>query len=183
MWRRFRFAPLLYCITDVRLMTFKSAIFARSLRISSCTPSAKNAFSGSALRFSNGNIITSPRGIGLWAVILSPKTSRLPPAVRAINNPTSIVVVGFRPTHFRATNENANAPRANQARAVANVRDRRPALRRIDSARQGRAPDSERRLSPDRGRATVPVNGDVVRDPQQPDGSHKEHSLPRIGGQ
>ena len=34
-------APLLYCITLVRLMTFKSAIFARSVRISSCTPSVK----------------------------------------------------------------------------------------------------------------------------------------------
>jgi hypothetical protein len=27
--RTFRFTPLLYCITDVRLMTFKSAIFAK----------------------------------------------------------------------------------------------------------------------------------------------------------
>jgi hypothetical protein len=34
----------LYCITDVRLMTFKSAIFARWVRISSCTPSAKYSF-------------------------------------------------------------------------------------------------------------------------------------------
>ena len=33
--------PLLYCITLVRLITFRSAIFARFVRISSCTPSAK----------------------------------------------------------------------------------------------------------------------------------------------
>ena len=36
-------------------MTFKSAIFARSVRISSCTPSVKKAFSLSLLRFSNGS--------------------------------------------------------------------------------------------------------------------------------
>ena len=42
--RKLRGAPLLYSITEVRLITFRSAIFARSVRISSCTPSAKNAF-------------------------------------------------------------------------------------------------------------------------------------------
>src|SRR5207248_8179469 len=43
-----------YCITDVRLITFRSAIFERSVRISSCTPSVKKALSGSRLRFSKG---------------------------------------------------------------------------------------------------------------------------------
>src|SRR6266705_3565161 len=42
-------------MTDVRLITFRSATFARSARISSCTPSVKKALSGSRLRFSNGN--------------------------------------------------------------------------------------------------------------------------------
>src|SRR5262249_4768559 len=42
--RRLRASPLLYCITLVRLMTFRSAIWARSLRIWSCTPSAKCSF-------------------------------------------------------------------------------------------------------------------------------------------
>ena len=45
----------LYFITLVRLITFKSAILARSDKISSCTPPAKNAFSSSLLRFSNGS--------------------------------------------------------------------------------------------------------------------------------
>jgi hypothetical protein len=36
-------------------MTFRSAIFAKSVRISSCTPSVKYALSGSRLRFSNGS--------------------------------------------------------------------------------------------------------------------------------
>ncbi len=39
--RRFRAMPLRYCITLVRLITFRSAIFARLVRISSCTLSAK----------------------------------------------------------------------------------------------------------------------------------------------
>ena len=42
-------------MTEVRLITFRSAIFARWVRISSCTPPAKNAFSVSRLRFSNGS--------------------------------------------------------------------------------------------------------------------------------
>ena len=50
-----RGAPLLYCITDVRLITFRSAILARLVRISSCTPSVKKAFAFSSLRFSNGS--------------------------------------------------------------------------------------------------------------------------------
>ena len=43
------------CITLIRLITFRSAIFASSVKISSWTPSAKNPFSWSALRFSNGS--------------------------------------------------------------------------------------------------------------------------------
>ena len=42
-------------MTLVRLMTFKSAILARWVKISSWTPSAKKAFAFSSLRFSNGS--------------------------------------------------------------------------------------------------------------------------------
>ena len=41
-------------MTLVRLITFKSAILERSVKISSCTPSVKKAFAFSSLRFSNG---------------------------------------------------------------------------------------------------------------------------------
>src|SRR5882724_5619581 len=41
-------------MTDVRLITFRSAILARFVKISSCTPSVKKAFAFSSLRFSNG---------------------------------------------------------------------------------------------------------------------------------
>src|ERR1700756_2550761 len=54
MLRRSRGIPLLYCITEVRLITFKSATLARFVRISSCTPSAKYALFGSRLRLSKG---------------------------------------------------------------------------------------------------------------------------------
>lgn len=37
-------AALPFCMTEVRLITFKSAIFARAVRISSCTPSAKKGW-------------------------------------------------------------------------------------------------------------------------------------------
>ena len=47
--------PVRYCCTEVRLMTFRSAIRARLERISSCTPSAKKVFSRSSLRFSKGS--------------------------------------------------------------------------------------------------------------------------------
>src|SRR5213079_2358494 len=41
-------------MTLVRLITFRSAIFARFKRTSRCTPPAKTAFCSSVLRFSNG---------------------------------------------------------------------------------------------------------------------------------
>src|SRR3954447_20678617 len=58
MSRRLRCVPVLYCITDVRLITLRSAILARLVRISSCTPSVKKTLSGSRLRFSNGRTAT-----------------------------------------------------------------------------------------------------------------------------
>jgi hypothetical protein len=61
--RRLRGRPLRYCITLERLMTFRSAMFARSVRISSCTPSAKYALSLSLLRFSKGRTATLFSGI------------------------------------------------------------------------------------------------------------------------
>src|ERR1041384_3763345 len=42
-------------ITDERLVTLRSLIFARLVRMSSCTPSAKNELSLSGLKFWNGN--------------------------------------------------------------------------------------------------------------------------------
>src|SRR2546430_11975039 len=42
-------------MTEVRLITFRSAILERSVKISSCTPSVKNGLSGPRLRFSNGS--------------------------------------------------------------------------------------------------------------------------------
>jgi hypothetical protein len=53
-FRWLRATPLLYCITEVRLITLRSAICERSVRIWSCTPSVKNSFCFSSLRFSNG---------------------------------------------------------------------------------------------------------------------------------
>src|SRR5438067_5076317 len=58
MLRKFRPRVSRYPLTLVRLMTFRSATFARLVRISSCTPSAKNAFSLFSLRFSNGRTAT-----------------------------------------------------------------------------------------------------------------------------
>src|SRR5207244_6898657 len=51
---RLRLVPLLYCITDVRLITFRSLILERFESNSACTPSAKNAFSLSVLSFCRG---------------------------------------------------------------------------------------------------------------------------------
>src|SRR5215475_13167464 len=48
---------------EVRAMTLRSATFANRVRISSCTPSVKNALSGSRLRFSNGRTAMLLAGI------------------------------------------------------------------------------------------------------------------------
>src|SRR2546421_150641 len=58
MSRRLRAASLLYCITEVRLITFRSATLAKAVRIWSCTPSVKKTLSGSRLIFSNGRTAT-----------------------------------------------------------------------------------------------------------------------------
>ena len=71
-------APLLYCMTLVRLITFRSAICARSVKISSCTPSVKKAFSLSLLRFSKGSTAMIFPG--------SCAKQRVPVARRAIGN-------------------------------------------------------------------------------------------------
>src|SRR5437762_6303378 len=62
--RRLRVAAFLYWITLVRLITFRSATLARFVRTSSCTPSAKYAFSFSALKFSKGRTAILFSGIG-----------------------------------------------------------------------------------------------------------------------
>jgi hypothetical protein len=68
--RRLRAAPLLYGITLVRLITFRSAICERSVRIWSCTPSAKYAFCFSLLRLLNGSTATLFAGSGNQNVAL-----------------------------------------------------------------------------------------------------------------
>src|SRR5438552_17424162 len=62
--RRLRVAAFLYWITLVRLITFRSATLARFVRTSSCTPSAKYAFSFSALKCSKGRTAILFSGIG-----------------------------------------------------------------------------------------------------------------------
>src|SRR5215475_11010099 len=52
---------------EVRAMTLRSATFANRVRISSCTPSVKNALSGSRLRFSNGKTAMLLAGISAAA--------------------------------------------------------------------------------------------------------------------
>src|SRR5262245_14924222 len=53
---------------EVRAMTLRSATFASRVRISSCTPSVKNALSGSRLRFSNGRTAMLLAGISAAAL-------------------------------------------------------------------------------------------------------------------
>src|SRR6266496_2454961 len=72
-------------MTEVRLITFRSATFARSARISSWTPSVKKALSGSRLKFSNGSTAMLFSGIAVavetgatartltWAGLKTPK--------------------------------------------------------------------------------------------------------------
>src|SRR5206468_10793705 len=54
---------------DVREITFRSAILARRVRISSWMPSAKYALSGSRLRLSNGRTATDFSGIAGVATV------------------------------------------------------------------------------------------------------------------
>src|SRR6266581_6957487 len=63
-------------MTEVRLITFRSATFARSARISSCTPSVKNAFSWFALRFSNGSTAILFSGIAVETPATAPTLGR-----------------------------------------------------------------------------------------------------------
>src|SRR5262245_39490405 len=56
-------AEFLYAITLVRLITLRSAIFARLVKISSWTPSAKNAFSWFALMLVKGRTAMLLSGI------------------------------------------------------------------------------------------------------------------------
>src|SRR5205807_10535484 len=77
---RLRATQGLYCITEVRLITFKSAILARLVRSSSCTPLAKTAFAFSSLRFSKGKTamlfsgITDVETVDLLEMTMKPVT-------------------------------------------------------------------------------------------------------------
>ena len=73
---RLRVDVFLYCITMVRLITFRSAIFAKSVRISSWTPSAKNANALSWLKFSNGKTAIDFAGKSADALCLGAAVKR-----------------------------------------------------------------------------------------------------------
>src|SRR5947207_12591717 len=96
--------PLLYGVTLVRLVTFRSATFARSVTISSCTPSVKKAFSCSLLRLLNGNTAmlfsggaafeAAERSDSAFQIITPNGTAK------ASNNAAITAILGFRRTHF-----------------------------------------------------------------------------------
>src|SRR5882724_11520520 len=70
-WERLR-GLLLYRCVEVREITFKSAILARRVRISSWMPSAKYALSFSSLKFSNGSTAMLFSGIKTVALLAVP---------------------------------------------------------------------------------------------------------------
>src|SRR5881275_1514656 len=84
---------------EVREITFKSAIFDRRVRISSWTPSAKYALSGSWLRFSKGNTATpfvAGRSISSLFQIFHPVVAAKPSSEVMSN-----ALVGLRLTHLQ----------------------------------------------------------------------------------
>src|SRR5437899_12582307 len=98
--------PLLYGVTLVRLVTFRSATFARSVRISSCTPSVKKAFSCSLLRLLNGSTAMLFSGGAAFEAdersdsdfqILTPNGTAKPTSIAAIT-----ALLGLHRTHFRS---------------------------------------------------------------------------------
>jgi hypothetical protein len=82
-------------MTEVRLITFKSAILARFDSSSSCIPSAKNAFSVSSLKFSNGSTAI-PVVDGWW----TNSVFQIKAPIAAERATTNTALVGFRRTHF-----------------------------------------------------------------------------------
>src|SRR5947199_688833 len=96
--------PLLYGITLVRLITFRSATFARSLSVSSCTPSAEKAFSCSLLRLLNGSTAMLFSGGAAFEgadrsdsffQIITPNGTAKTRSIAAIT-----AILGLRRTHF-----------------------------------------------------------------------------------
>ena len=87
-----------YCITLVRLMTLRAAIFASLVKRSSWTPSAKEASSLSLLRFSNGSTAipaaAGRRNRSLFQTI-TPTV-----AISASDNVITAAIAGFLRTHF-----------------------------------------------------------------------------------
>src|SRR5262249_60419531 len=91
-------------MTEVRLITFRSATFASSLRISSCTPSAKKAFSCSLLRLLNGSTAMLFSGGAEFEAaersdpvlqIITPNGTAKTRSIAAITE-----ILGLRRTHF-----------------------------------------------------------------------------------
>src|SRR5262249_49108120 len=81
---------LLNLRVEVRAMTLRSATFASLVRISSCTPSVKNALSGSRLRFSNGRTAMLLAGIAA-------------PAFEAVVATREVAVLSVRSDHHQPT--------------------------------------------------------------------------------
>src|SRR4029450_4029196 len=104
-------------MTEVRLITFRSAILARSVKISSCSPSVKKALSGSRLRFSKGRT----------AMLLSEIT-----AVDGEEEADAAAGDAIRPPLLERTTWKSNKARAIAANAATIVTSLRPVLRAID---------------------------------------------------
>src|SRR4029453_2820935 len=86
---------------EERAMTLRSATFASRVRISSCTPSVKNALSGSRLRFSNGRTAMLLAGIGRDELLAVPFSCGEAGVLRGRSDPhqpTPIIYAKTRPT-------------------------------------------------------------------------------------
>ena len=109
--------PLLNCCTEVRLITLRSATFARLERTSSCTPAAKYSFSLSSLKFSNGRtamlfsgmlrvvagaICSAAKLLSLSSVRLIPcgVRSNIQDKMSAIGNPSTSTITTKRTAQF-----------------------------------------------------------------------------------
>src|SRR5438477_12430014 len=95
-------------MTLVRLMTLRPESFARAVRISSCTPSVKNAFCLSSLRFSKGRTamlfsgaVAAAVGAGVAAgaadvVVVAEagaRRQRYPPTTTAVTNIMEVATI------------------------------------------------------------------------------------------
>src|SRR6266849_10731757 len=78
-------------MTDMREMTFRSPIFDRLVRMSSCIPSAKYAFAFSSFRFAKGNT-----AIDLSILRAETRGKRKKPAAAETTTPIAISIIKLR---------------------------------------------------------------------------------------